>query len=64
MIHACHDCTDGAADFMMDVIAGQLPAEYKAAHPDFSPDSLFASWERFRRTPSNHEARRASSSGA
>jgi hypothetical protein len=31
-------------DFMMDVISGQVPDGYRAAHPDFTADSLFGMW--------------------
>jgi len=34
------------ADWMLDCISGDLPAEWKAAHPDWKPSDLFASWER------------------
>lgn len=34
------------ADWLMDVIAGDMPAAWKAAHPEWKPSDLFAAWER------------------
>ena len=31
-------------DFMMDVISGQVPKDWKAQHPDFTAESLFKYW--------------------
>jgi len=33
------------ADFFMDVIGGEFPDDFRAAHPDFTPKDLFTKWE-------------------
>ncbi|RYY34218.1 hypothetical protein EON62_03490, partial [archaeon] len=33
------------ADFMLDVVGGDVPPDWKAAHPEFTPTSLFSLWE-------------------
>jgi len=35
------------ADFFMDVIAGDFPSAFRAAHPDFTPKDLFTAWDRY-----------------
>ena len=32
-------------DFFMDVIGGEFPDDFRAAHPDFTPKDLFTKWE-------------------
>ena len=49
------------ADFMLDVVGGDVPREWRALHPDWTPASLFDAWvtEREARTAAAAAARAA-----